>query len=107
MLVGMADDVDEEDIVPLAAARGTRLDTRHADAVLRERTEQTVERSGRLRVAGRYQQRGLVAAAGAEQLAADHQEARRIVRSILDLRDDDVQAVNLGRRLPRDCRRAI
>ena len=41
----MAFDVDEEHVVPFALARGTRLDARHIDAMLRERLEQPEQRA--------------------------------------------------------------
>ena len=102
MLVGVPFDVDEEHVVPLAAARRPRLDARHADPVFARaaRAAGTARRATACR-------RPTPAAwclslpLGVEQLAADDEEARGVVRRVLDLGGEDLQAVDLRRRLPR------
>ena len=49
--------------------------------------------------ADRDQQRGAVLAAGLEELAAEDEEARRVVRPVFDLRREHLQPVDLGRGL--------
>ena len=94
----VAFDIDEEHIVPFALARGARLDARHADPMFRKRLEQPKQRAGIIGAAGGHQQSGAVRAAGAEQLSADHQEARGVVGAILDLIGKQIEAVDLGGR---------
>src|SRR6185437_5993876 len=105
-LLGMTVDVDEEDVVPFAPVRRTRLDARHAYAVLRQRLEQPVERAGRIGVGYGDEQRRPVLTAGREQLAAEHEEARGVVGTVLDLRGKDLEPVDLRRGLSRDRGRA-
>src|SRR5580658_5431527 len=95
-LLRMALDVDEEHIVPLAPARRPRFDARHADAVARQWLEQPVQRSGRARIADRYQQRAAVRAARAQERAPQDQEARGVIGAILDVTHQQVQPVDLG-----------
>ena len=84
-VVRVAVEIDEEHVVPFAPARRPRLDARHVHAVACERAEQVQQRAGALRAARRDQHRGLVVAARRKELAADDDEARRVVRLILDL----------------------
>ncbi len=103
----MTDDVDEKQVVPFPAARGARFDSSHADVVASERLEQPIERTRRLRVTGREQQRRLVFSARREQLAADHEKTRRVVFGVFDLGHDDVETIHLRRSLTRDRGRAV
>lgn len=72
-----------------------------------QRLEQPVESTGRIGPAGRHQQRGLVLAARPERLLADDEEARGVVLAVLDVGDEDLEAVDFRRDLPRDRRRAL
>ncbi len=101
----MAGDVDEERVLPLARMRRARLDAVQADAVLGERAEHVIQRT-RLVVDG-DQQRGAVVARGREQRTADHQEARGVVRAILDAGGHGLEAVDLARRLAGNGRRVV
>src|SRR5204863_9818413 len=47
------------------------------------------------------ERRAILAARG-EEPAPEHQEARRVVGAVLDLRDQDLQAIDLGRGLACD-----
>src|SRR5439155_8772186 len=92
----MALDVDEEHVLPQrgAGARRARLDAAHADAVLRERREERVHRAGL--VLGRHHQRSAVVAGRRRIEVAQDQEARSVVRRVLDGARQHVQAVALG-----------
>src|SRR6202034_146030 len=54
-ILGVALEVDEEHIVPLAPARRPGFDAGHADAVARQRLEQPMQCSWRARIAHRHQ----------------------------------------------------
>ena len=84
-VVAMADEVDEEQVFPQAGARRARLEARHRHAVLRERLEQL-----RSTAPGRF---GADITSdvsswpdGADLLATEHPEARRVVGLVLDVR---------------------
>ncbi len=101
----MALDVDKEDIIPVAAARGTRLDAGHADAVFGQRRQQAMQAAGL--VADRHQQTGLVLAGRRDVLFADHQKTGGVVRLVLDVVRQNVQAVELGGGLTGNGRRGL
>ena len=69
-----------------------------------KRREHLVHRAGA--VARRHDERRLVAPRGPGLVVAEDQEARRVVRLVLDVGGEDRQAVELGRGLARDGGRA-
>ena len=89
----MAEEVDEEYIGPLAAARGPCFDACQVDAVVVERLQQVMQRT-RL-VAHRDNDRCLVVTGRWHCLAADDQKARGIVRAILDFLGNPRQSIQL------------
>ncbi len=79
---------------------GPALDLGHVEAALRERAQRAIE-NARL-VARHDQHRRLVAPGRLDLLASEHQEARHVVREILDVAAEHLQIVQLGRHLRRD-----
>src|SRR6266403_6073073 len=80
--VTMALDVHEDYVLPGALLGRPRFDLREVDPQTRQRLEDPVERAGL--VTHREEDRGLVTARRAARVAADDQEARRVVRIVLD-----------------------
>ena len=100
----MAVEVDEEQVLPQAGARRPRFEPRHADAVPGERLEQRVH--GARAVLRRHHQRRFVAPGRRDAVPAEHPEARRVVRLVLDVRREHVEAVDRRRGLAGDRRDA-
>src|SRR5918992_5522699 len=104
-------DVDEKDILPQrradlhTSAGRARFDARHADAGLGERREQRVHRAG-LVLRG-HDERGAVLAGRLGLEIAEHQEARGVVRIVLDGARQDAELIALRRRFAGDRRRAV
>ena len=96
-------EVDEKQILPRARAQRARFDFRNVDPVAGEDVERLVERADL--VAHREQRGGLVGAAAAGRMAADHQEARGVLRRVLDITRDHAEPVRRRRRLRGDRRR--
>ena len=99
----MADKIDKEGVRPLTTARRPRFNARQVDAAGMERHQQLVQRA-RL-VAHGDNDRGLVVAGRRHFLAADDQEARGVVRAILDFLRQLGQAIQAGRHITGDGRR--
>ena len=59
------------------------------------------------RIAGRNQNRRLVLAAGRQQVAANHEKTRGVVRPVLDVVDQNLEIVDIGGSLRSDRRRAV
>src|SRR5690606_11064690 len=106
-LLRMAIEVHEEDVIPLLAPRRPGFDPGHVDLVARERLEQMKEHARPLRSARGDEQGSLVLAARGKRLAADDEEPGRIVRLVLDVAEQHVEAIHLGCGLTGNRRRAF
>src|SRR2546422_1322482 len=83
----MALEIDEDDVLPGTLPGRARLDLREVDAVARERLQDPIEGPGH--VAHREEDRGLVAPRGTDGPATDDEEARRVLRIVLDARPQE------------------
>src|SRR3989454_10597684 len=90
----MALEIDEDDVLPGTLLGRARLDLREVDAVARERLQDPIEGPGH--VAHREEDRGLVAPRGTDGPATDDEEARRVLRIVLDARPQEGNAVEAG-----------
>ena len=70
-----------------------------------ERLEQAVQCTRGLGMARRQEQRGAVLTARTEAAPTDHEETRGVIRAILDVRGEHLEAIDLGRRGAGDRRR--
>src|SRR2546427_8008888 len=95
----MALEIDEDDVLPGTLPGRARLDLREVDAVARERLQDPIEGPGH--VAHREEDRGLVAPRGTDGPATDDEEARRVLRIVLDARPQEGNAVEAGGQLRR------
>ena len=94
-LVGVADEIEKEDILPRPAFQGARLDRAQVDALPGKHLEALMERTGLVRHG--EQDRGLVIPARrAPAIAADDQKAGHVVRLILNARGQHLQIVAVG-----------
>lgn len=99
----VADEIDEEHVGPFAAARRAGFDAGQVDTIVVERYQQLVQ--GPRLVAHGNDDRGLVVAGRRHLLVADDQEARGVVRAVLDLLVQLAQVVQAGRHVAGDRRR--
>src|SRR5438477_9008135 len=99
-------DVNEEHVFPergaasQPCARGTRLDARHADAMLRERREQRMHRTGL--VLRRHDDRSAIFPRRSRVEPAEHEKARGVIRRVLDRACEHRQAIALAGRFTGD-----
>ena len=106
MLVGVvAEHVDEEVVLPVAAARRTALDHGQRDVLPLERLEAVVEDADA--ILDRKADGGLVVASGTRLLIGENQEAGGVVRVVLDALGYDVQLVYLARKRAGDGGRTL
>src|SRR2546426_8980536 len=93
----MALEIDEDDVLPGTLPGRARLDLREVDAVARERLQDPIEGPGH--VAHREEDRGLVAPRGTDGPATDDEEARRVLRIVLDARPQEGNVIEAGGKL--------
>src|SRR2546426_139097 len=98
----MALEIDEDDVLPGTLPGRARLDLREVDAVARERLQDPIEGPGH--VAHREEDRGLVAPRGTDGPATDDEEARRVLRIVLDARPQEGNVIEAGGKLGGDRR---
>src|SRR5438445_6030518 len=98
----MSLEVDEDDVLPGTLLGRSRLDLREVDAVAGERLQDPVEGAGH--VPHREEDRGLVAPGRANGPATHDEEARRVLRVVLDTRLQDGDVVELRGELGGDRR---
>src|SRR2546428_4654132 len=90
----MALKIDEDDVLPGTLPGRARLDLREVDAVARERLQGPIEGPGH--VLHRKEDRGLVAPRRTDGPGTDDEEARRVLRIVLDARPQEGNVVEAG-----------
>src|SRR3954447_11178471 len=99
-LVVAAKEVDVEDVLPRAAAHGTRLDTAEGDVAQGEDAEGLEERAGDVFQGEGYG--GLVGGLAGLLLAGDQKEACVIALVVFQIAPQDVRTINRGGMLAGD-----
>ena len=104
----MSLDIDKEDVIPFLASRWSRFNAGHADTLLGQWLQQTMQNTGPAgRVIGRHHQRCLVRAARRQQISSNHEKARRVIGPIFNIVNHYPELIDVGGNFRANRRSAI